>query len=62
MLKSEYHEVRKTLHEFAAITPIEGVEEASACGVGYSKDSEWGLTLRVTTDLSTRLIKIDRFD
>lgn len=61
-LKSELHEVRKTLEAYTANTPIEGVEEASACGVGYSKDSEWNLVVKVTANNSTRLIKIDRWD
>jgi len=62
MLISELQVVRKTLEAYCAVTPIEGVNEASACGVGYSKDSEWGLTLRVKSSSSVRLIKIDRWD
>lgn len=62
MLKPEFHEVRKTLEAYSANTPIEDVENASACGVGFAKDSEWNLTLKVTTSNSQRLIKIDRWD
>lgn len=62
MLKPELKEIRKTLELFTAQTPIEGIEEASACGVGYSKDQPWNLTLRVQSGNTTRLIKIDRFD
>lgn len=62
MLKPELREVRKTLEAYTANTPIADAENGSACGVGYSKDSEWGLTLKVTTGNSTRLIKIDRWD
>ncbi|EJW14094.1 hypothetical protein M5X02_30905 [Paenibacillus alvei] len=61
-LQPELREVRKTLEAYTANTPIEGAEEASACGVGYSKDSEWNLIVKVTTGNSTRLIKIDRWD
>ncbi|PYY28210.1 hypothetical protein [Paenibacillus illinoisensis] len=61
-LKPELREARKTLEAYTANTPIEGVEEASASGVGYSKDGEWNLTLKVSTGNSTRLIKIDRWD
>lgn len=61
-LKPELREIRKTLEAYTANTPIEGVDEATACGVGYSKDSEWNLVVKVTTDNSTRLIKIDRWD
>ncbi|MGG4105229.1 hypothetical protein AAXB25_15030 [Paenibacillus lautus] len=61
-LKPELREIRKTLEAYTANTPIEGVDDATACGVGYSKDSEWNLVVKVTTDNSTRLIKIDRWD
>lgn len=61
-LKPELREIRKTLEAYTANTPIEGVDDATACGVGYSKDSEWNLIVKVTTDNSTRLIKIDRWD
>jgi len=61
-LKSELREIRKTLEAYTASTPIEGVDEASACGVGYSKDNDWNLTVKVKTNGTTRLIKIDRFD
>ncbi|WCN36557.1 YfaP family protein [Aneurinibacillus uraniidurans] len=61
-LKSELHEIRKTLEAYTANTPIEEIENASACGVGYSKDSEWNLTLKITSNNSTRIIKIDRWD
>ncbi|OME54042.1 hypothetical protein BSK59_15790 [Paenibacillus odorifer] len=61
-LKPELREVRKTLEAFTANTPIEDADIASACGVGYSKDSEWNLFVKVTTGTSTQLIKIDRWD
>lgn len=61
-LKPELHEIRKTLEAYMAATPIEEMEHASACGVGYSKDSEWNLIVRVTAEHSTRAILIDRFD
>lgn len=62
MLKSELHEIRRTLDAYTSGTPIEGKDEASVCGIGYSTEGSWDLTLRVKTDNSTRLIKIDRFD
>jgi hypothetical protein len=61
-LQSELKEHRKTLESFVAKATIEGVEEASACGVGQSKDSNWNITVRVTSNNLTRLVKIDRFD
>lgn len=62
MLKSELRPIRKVLNMFADQTPIEGYEEASACGVGYSKDGEWNLVLKVKTKNSTQLVTIDRWD
>lgn len=62
MLKSELKEIRKSLEAYTSVTPIEDAENASACGVGYNKDTEWNLTLRVTSNGSSRLIKIDRWD
>lgn len=62
ILKPELREIRKTLEVYTASTPIEESELSNACGVGYSTDSEWDLMLRVTSNRSSRLIKIDRFD
>ena len=62
MLKGDLQEIRKTLEAYTAATPIEGEEEASACGVGYSKDKEWNLIVKVTTGNTVKMIKIDRFD
>ena len=61
MLKSELREIRKTLEAYTAGTPIAEVENP-ACGMGFSKDSEWDIVLRVTEGNATRLIKIDRYD
>ena len=61
-LKSELYEIRKTLEAYTAQTPIEGTEDATACGVGYSDQNDWNLILKVTKGTSTQLIKIDRFD
>ena len=62
ILKPELREIRKTLEVYTANTPIEGVDYADACGVGYLKGSDWDLTVRVTSGKSQRIIKIDRFD
>ncbi|MFE3576808.1 YfaP family protein [Lysinibacillus sp. NPDC059133] len=61
-LKADLRQIRKTLEAYTASTPIEGADHATACGVGYSKDHEWDLTVKVTTNNSTRVIKIDRWD
>ncbi|MBB6714875.1 hypothetical protein [Clostridium gasigenes] len=62
MLKAELRQIRKTLESYTSESLIEGLDNGSDCGLGYSKDSEWNLILRVTFNNSTRLIKIDRFD
>lgn len=62
-LKNDFREIRKVLEYYTSLTPIEGKDNASACGVGYNSDSAWNLLLRVTDkDGSTRLINIDRMD
>lgn len=62
MLKGDLQEIRKTLEAYTASTPIEGEDEASACGVGYSKDKEWNLIIKVTNGNTVKMIKVDRFD
>ncbi|MEG1310479.1 MAG: hypothetical protein RR942_06550 [Romboutsia sp.] len=63
MLIPDLRAIRKTLEAYTSMTPIEGVDEATACGVGYSNNSDWNLTLKISTiNGGTKLIKIDRFD
>lgn len=62
MLKPELREIRKTLEAYTANTPVADSESASACGLGFSKDGEWGVTLRVTSGAVTATYKLDRFD
>ncbi|MGL5149768.1 MAG: hypothetical protein ACRC7N_04230 [Clostridium sp.] len=62
MLQPELYEVRKTLEAYTANTKIENLDNASACGIGFSKDNQWNLTLKVRTNNQERIIKIDRFD
>lgn len=62
MLKSELRQIRKTLEAFTANAPIERADQATACGLGFSYDNEWNLTLKVTSSGSKRFIKIDRWD
>lgn len=61
-LKSEFREIRRVLEAFATSAVIDGADEASACGLGFSKDAEWNVTLKVTTGNTTQLVKIDRWD
>lgn len=62
MLKPELYQIRKTLEAYTKTTPIDGIENATACGLGFNDDNEWNVILRVKTKDSTRLIKIDRWD
>lgn len=62
MLKPDLREIRKTLEAYTANTPIENLDQATACGVGYSKDSEWNIVLKVSSNKSAQIIKIDRWD
>lgn len=61
-LRSELREVRSTLEAYTASTPIAGVEEANACGLGMVKGRPWDLTLRVTRASGTNIYKLDRWD
>lgn len=62
-LIKDLYPIRKTLESFTSITPIQGVDEATACGLGFSNNSDWNLTLRIKTkDGGTKTIKIDRLD
>jgi hypothetical protein len=62
MLKPELRQIRKTLELYTANTPIEDVDGATASGLGFSKDNEWNVILKVTSNHSSRVIKIDRWD
>lgn len=62
MLKPELREVRKTLEAYCANSVIQDADNSTACGVGYNKDSDWNVTLKVTNGNNSRIIKIDRFD
>jgi hypothetical protein len=62
MLISELREIRKTLEAYTGSTPIQGIEEATASGLGFMKDGEWNVTLKVTSGSTTQLVKIDRWD
>lgn len=61
-LKSEFREIRRVLEAYANSAVIEGADESTACGLGFSKDAEWNVTLKVTTGNTTQLVKIDRWD
>jgi hypothetical protein len=58
----ELREIRKVLEQYTANTPIQGIENASASGVGYEKSRDWNLLVKVQTGSNVQLIKIDRFE
>lgn len=60
-LKSDLREIRKTLDAYTANSIIESVDNP-VCGVGYSNQGEWNLTLKVHSGGTERIIKIDRMD
>lgn len=62
MLTSDLQKIRKTLEAYTSITPISGVEFSNACGMGFLKGTDWNVEVKVTTNNSSRIIKIDRFD
>ena len=63
MLRGDLREIRKTLESYMATATVEGADNADACGVGYSKDGEWNMIVRVTTNSgSVQIVKIDRWD
>jgi hypothetical protein len=62
MLKSDLKPVRATLDAYTAAASIAGAEEADACGLGFSDQAPWGVTLRVQTVTGARTVMIDRFD
>ncbi len=60
-LRSELHQVRKTIEQFSKSRSIEGVEEASACGLILG-DKNTRHSLRVRTAAGVATYHIDRWD
>lgn len=61
-LRSELHSVRKTIEAFSAAGRLEGLSEASASGVLYTKGDKTLLTVRVRTGTSIQIIELDRWE
>lgn len=63
-LKSEFHEIRRTIEAFSRNGSIEGAKEAAACGLGLTKgDRDWATTLRVfERSGGIANYKLDRWD
>lgn len=63
ILRGDLHAVRATIEAYSQRATFSGREQASACGIGYSKGSaDRGLTLRVTSGGSAQTVRIDRWD
>lgn len=62
-LRSELHAIRATIEAFSARGEIEGRDEASACGVLFSKSGgTWDGRFRVTARGVRREYRLDRWD
>jgi len=60
-LRSELHAVRKTIEQFSKSRPLEGADEASACGL-IIRDKAAPHQLRVRSSIGTACYHIDRWD
>ena len=61
-LKSELREIRSTIEAFSRNGQLEGVADASACGIALMKGSNWNARFRVRSATSTVEYKLDRWD
>lgn len=61
-LKSELHSIRKTIEAYSRSAVLQGVDEASACGIGLGKGGNYNLTFRVTSNGQQISYKLDRWD
>lgn len=61
-LKSELREIRSTIEAFSRNGKLEGVEDASACGIVLMKGGNWNARFRVRSATSTVEYKLDRWD
>lgn len=59
-LKSDLREVRSTIEAYSRSAEILGYENASACGLAWSGESE--VLVKVTTKLGTAAYRLDRWD
>lgn len=61
-LKSELREISSTIEAFSRNGKLEGVEDASACGIALMKGGNWNARFRVLSATSTVEYKLDRWD
>lgn len=62
ILKSELREIRSTIEAFSRKGKLEGVEDASACGIVLMRGVNWNTRFRVRSSISTVEYKLDRWD
>jgi hypothetical protein len=62
MLKSELNPIRKTIEAFNAQGKLEGLAQASACGVLVSNHAAANVIVRVRSNGTEQLYKLDRWE
>lgn len=61
-MKSEYHQIRRTLEAYFQNATIEGRDEATACGIVLGSGATWNATFRVTAGNMQTSYRLDRWD
>lgn len=62
-LKSEDHGVRATMEAYTKNAVLTGQDQASACGIGLQKGSNWNHVFRITAQNNLRVsYQLDRWD
>lgn len=61
-LKKELHSIRATIEAYSKTAVLQGLEDASACGVRLQKGLDWSADIRVTSDLGRVRYRLDRWD
>jgi hypothetical protein len=61
-LKSEFHGIRSVIEAYSRNAEIEGMENATACGITLHKGNPWAHVFRVTTKGRAIDYQLDRWD
>lgn len=62
ILKSEFHGIRSVIESYSRSAEIEGIENATACGILLGKGGNWEHLFRVTTKGRAVDYRLDRWD
>lgn len=62
ILKAEFHGVRSVIEAYSRNAEIEGIENATACGILLQKGANWEHMFRVTTKGKAVDYRLDRWD